>query len=59
MHGYLEEQHPLAAEKWREDFINWITHDDITFEQAASPWLRKVIINGQGGQQSNKHQTGR
>jgi hypothetical protein len=46
MHDYLEEQHPLAAERWREDFINWITHDDITFEQAASPWLRKVIING-------------
>jgi hypothetical protein len=46
MNTYLEDVAPLAAEKWREHFINWITHDDITFEQAASPWLRKVIING-------------
>jgi hypothetical protein len=43
---YFEGVHPLQAERWREDFLNWITHDDITFEQAASPWLRKVILGG-------------
>jgi hypothetical protein len=36
----------LQAERWREHFINWITHDDITFEQAASLRLRKVILGG-------------
>jgi hypothetical protein len=46
MDSFVGHAHPLAAERWREDFINWITHDDITFEQAASPWLCKVIING-------------
>jgi hypothetical protein len=46
MEDFLEGQHPLQAERWREHFINWITHDDVTFEQAASPWLRKVIIHG-------------
>lgn len=44
--NYLEEELPLHAERWREDFINWIVHDDITFEQAASTRLRSVIING-------------
>lgn len=37
-------QQPLKEERWRTDFINWIAHDNITFEQAASPWLRKVIL---------------
>lgn len=36
-------QHPQHAEL---DFVNWISRDDITFEQAASPLLRKVIIGG-------------
>jgi hypothetical protein len=44
--NYLESMHPMHAERWREDFINWIAHDDITFKQAASPWLRKVILGG-------------
>lgn len=43
---YLDEQHPLHAEQWRNDFINWISHDDLTFEQAASPYLKKVIVTG-------------
>jgi hypothetical protein len=46
VNSYYEGVHPLQAERWREDFLNWITHDDITFEQAASPWLRKVILGG-------------
>jgi len=46
MDSYLESQHPLQAERWREDFVNWITYDNISFEQAASPWLRKVILGG-------------
>jgi hypothetical protein len=46
MNNFLEDVVLLAVERWREHFINWITYDDITFEQAASPWLRKVIING-------------
>ena len=46
MNGYLESQHPLQAERWREDFVNWITYDNISFEQAASPWLRKLILGG-------------
>jgi hypothetical protein len=29
---YLEAVHPLQAEFWRADFLNWITHDDISFE---------------------------
>lgn len=44
--SYLEGVHPLQAERWREDFVNWITYDNISFEQAASPWLRKVILGG-------------
>ena len=36
----------MQAERWREHFIDWITHDDITFEQAASPRLRQVILGG-------------
>lgn len=43
---YLAEQHPLQAEQWRQDFLNWITHDNISFEQAASELLRKVILGG-------------
>lgn len=46
MDTYLEGVYPLQAERWREDFINWITYDNISFEQAASPWLRKVILGG-------------
>jgi hypothetical protein len=37
MDGFVGHAHPLAVERWREDFIDWITHDDITFEKAASP----------------------
>jgi hypothetical protein len=44
--SYLEEVHSLAAERWRADFLNWITHDDITFSQAASERLHKVILGG-------------
>lgn len=44
--AYLEGVHPLQAERWREYFIDWIAHDDVTFEQAASPRLRKVILGG-------------
>jgi hypothetical protein len=43
---YLEGVHPLQAERWREDFVSWIAHDNISFEQAASPYLRKVILGG-------------
>jgi hypothetical protein len=46
MDDYLEGVHPLQAEQWRADFIDWIAHDDITFEQAASIRLRKVILGG-------------
>jgi hypothetical protein len=42
----FEGAHPLHAERWRQDFINWIAHDDITFEQAASPRLNKIILSG-------------
>jgi hypothetical protein len=44
--AFLEGQHPLQAERWREHFVNWITYDNISFEQAASPLLRKVILGG-------------
>jgi hypothetical protein len=30
--AWVEGVHPLQAERWREHFIDWITHDDITFE---------------------------
>jgi hypothetical protein len=40
MDTYLEDAHLLQAERWRQDFLNWISHDDITFEQAASQWLK-------------------
>jgi hypothetical protein len=43
---YLEGVHPLHVERWREHFIDWIAYDDITFEQAASSRLRKVILGG-------------
>jgi hypothetical protein len=44
--SYLEAVHPLRAERWRVDFMNWIAYDNITFEQAASEHLRKVILGG-------------
>jgi hypothetical protein len=44
--SFLDGQYPLQQERWQNDFINWIAHDNITFEQAASPWLRKVILGG-------------
>jgi hypothetical protein len=44
--SYLEEVHPLAAVRWRTDFINWITRDDMSFAQAASERLHKVILGG-------------
>lgn len=37
MDTYLEGVYPLQAKQWREDFINWITYDNISFEQSASP----------------------
>jgi hypothetical protein len=46
MDTWIEGVHPLAAERWREAFVNWITYDNISFAQAASPWLRKVILGG-------------
>jgi hypothetical protein len=42
--SWIEEVHPLAAERWRVDFMNWITHDNISFAQAASERLHKVIL---------------
>lgn len=44
--SYLDAVHPLAAERWRCDFMNWIAYDDITFEQASSELLHKVILGG-------------
>jgi hypothetical protein len=44
--SYFEEVYPLAAERWRVDFMNWITHDNISFAQAASERLHKVISGG-------------
>jgi hypothetical protein len=44
--SWVEEVHPLAAERWRVDFMNWITHDNISFAQAASERLHKVILGG-------------
>lgn len=46
MRSCPEGVYPLHAERWREDFINWIAHDYITFEQAASPRLHKIILGG-------------
>lgn len=46
MDDFVEPKHPLHAERWQNDFINWVVHDDITFEQAASPHLRRVTTNG-------------
>jgi len=43
---YYQRLSPSNAEQWRQDYINWIVHDDITFKQATSPWLRAVVING-------------
>jgi hypothetical protein len=43
---YLEGVYLLHVERWREHFIDWIAYDDITFEQAASLRLRKVILDG-------------
>ncbi|KAI7202365.1 hypothetical protein KC316_g1835 [Hortaea werneckii] len=42
----IEPKHPLHAKRWQNDFINWVARDDITFEQAASPHLSRVITNG-------------
>jgi hypothetical protein len=30
--SFLEAQHPQHVERWRMDFVNWIAHEDITFE---------------------------
>jgi hypothetical protein len=43
---FFEGVHPLQAERWRVDFLNWIAINNITFEQAASKHLRKVILGG-------------
>lgn len=37
---------PLQAERWYNHYINWIAATDTTFEEAANPFLREVIING-------------
>jgi hypothetical protein len=37
MGTWIECVHPLAAERWREAFVNWITYNNISFAQAASP----------------------
>lgn len=44
--SYLDVVHPLAAERWRCDFMNRIAYDDITFEQASSELLHSVILGG-------------
>jgi hypothetical protein len=44
LNSYLEAVHTLQAERWRADFMNWITQDDIPFEQGASSLLHKVIL---------------
>jgi hypothetical protein len=37
----FEGAHPLHAEQWRQDFINWIAHDDITLsKQLARDCIR-------------------
>ena len=43
---YTEAQHPLQAERWCNDYLNWIAETDISFEDATHSSLRKVIING-------------
>jgi hypothetical protein len=43
---YLEEQHPLHAERWRTSFINWVTAEDISFEEASSEHLKQMVIHG-------------
>jgi hypothetical protein len=43
---YLEEQHPLYAERWQTSFINWIVSDDVSWDAAASPALRQMVIHG-------------
>jgi hypothetical protein len=43
---FVKEQYPLQAERWRTCFINWIVTTDTTFEAAANPQLREVIIHG-------------
>lgn len=40
------QQVPLQAERWCNHYINWIAATDTTFEEAANPFLREVIING-------------
>jgi hypothetical protein len=30
--SFLEAQHPQHVERWRMGFVNWIAHEDITFE---------------------------
>jgi hypothetical protein len=44
LNSYLEAVHPLQAEHWLADFMNWITHDDISFEKAASLFPNKGIL---------------
>jgi len=34
------------AVRWKQDYLDWIIADDITFQQATSPRLRLVVING-------------
>jgi hypothetical protein len=33
------------AELWQQKFVNWIVHDDITFHQAESPFLRDLLLH--------------
>ncbi|TKA22128.1 hypothetical protein B0A49_13891, partial [Cryomyces minteri] len=30
---YYRRLSPSNAEQWRQNFVNWIVHDDITFKQ--------------------------
>jgi len=43
---FLEEHHPLFAERFVNSFINLIAACDLSFEQAAAPELKQVILNG-------------
>jgi hypothetical protein len=42
----VKEQYPLQAERWRTCSTNWIVTTDTTFEAAANPQLREVVIHG-------------
>lgn len=43
---FLEEYHPLFAERFVNSFINLIVACDLSFEQAAAPELKQAILEG-------------